>query len=51
MPVTSDPLNLVIRFLKEESAAPLIEYALIGSLIAVVAGLFVMALNKNRWLH
>lgn len=51
MPVTSDPLNLVIRFLKEESAAPLIEYALIGSLIAVVAGLFVMAFNKNYWLH
>lgn len=40
-------MNSIIGFLNEESAAPLIEYALIGSLIAVVAGLFVMALNRN----
>ena len=47
MPTTFDPLTLVIEFLKEESAAPLIEYALIGSLIAVVTGLFFMVLNKT----
>ena len=48
MPTTSDPLTLVIEFLKEESAAPLIEYAFIGSLIAVVSGLFFMVLNKTN---
>lgn len=30
----------LIEFLKEESGAPLIEYVLIASLIAVVFGLF-----------
>ena len=44
---TFNPLNLVIEFLKDESAAPLIEYALIASLIAVVGGLFFMVLNKT----
>ncbi len=46
MPKTPDPLNLVVEFLKEESGAPFIEYVLIASLIAVVGGLFYIALNK-----
>ena len=38
---------ILLKFLKEESGAPLIEYVLIGSLITVVSWLFIMALNKN----
>ena len=34
-------------FMKEESGAPLIEYVLIGSLVAAVLGLFLLALNKD----
>ena len=34
-------------FMKEESGAPLIECVLIGSLVAAVLGLFLLALNKN----
>ena len=37
----------LIKFLKDESGAPLIEYALIASLIVVVCGLFLLALNKD----
>ena len=48
MSMTYDPLNLVIEFLKEESGAPFIEYALIGSLIAVVGGLFFLVFNKTN---
>ena len=39
--------HALFEFLKEEAGAPLIEYALIASLIAVVCGLFLMALNKS----
>ena len=36
-----------VSFLMDESGAPLIEYALIASLIAVVCGLFLLALIKD----
>ena len=36
-----------INFFMDESGAPLIEYALIASLIAVVCGLFLLALIKD----
>ena len=39
--------HTVMNFLKEESGAPLIEYALIGSIIAVVCGLVLLALGKD----
>ena len=39
--------HILIEFLKEESGSSLIERILIASLIAVVCGLFFMALNKN----
>ena len=39
--------HILINFLKEESGAPLIEYALIDSLIAVVCGLFLLAIGKG----
>ena len=45
--MTSSPWNLIIKFLKEDSGAPLIECALIVSLIAVVGGLFYMVVMKN----
>lgn len=45
---TNAQFYMFMEFLKEEAGAPLIEYALIGSLIAVVAGLFLMALTKNN---
>ena len=44
----NEQFYMLVEFLKEEAGAPLIEYALIGSLIAVVAGLFLMALSKNN---
>ena len=47
MRLTNEQYYVLIDFLKEEAGAPLIEYALIGSLIAVVAGLFLMAVNKR----
>lgn len=37
----------LMKFLKNESGASLIEYTLIASLIAVVCGLFFLALNKD----
>lgn len=42
-----DVLHTVIRFLKEESGAPLIECIFVGSLIAVVFGLFLLTLKKD----
>ena len=48
MPATHDPLSLITEFLREESGGPFIEYVLIGSLIAVVGGLFFMVLNKTN---
>lgn len=39
--------HTLIIFLKDESGAPLIEYALIASLIAVVGGLFLLAIVKD----
>lgn len=47
MRLPEDVLHTIINFLKEESGAPLIEYVLIGSLIAAVAGLFLIALSKD----
>ena len=47
MRLTNEQYYVLIDFLMEEAGAPLIEYALIGSLIAVVAGLFLMAVNKR----
>jgi len=41
-------LHANVNFLKEESGASLIECALIGSLIAAVAGLFLLVLNKDK---
>lgn len=40
-------LHTSSAFMKEESGAPLIEYVLIGSLVAAVLGLFLLALNKD----
>ena len=37
-----------VNFLKEESGASFIECALVGSLIAAVAGLFLLVLNKHK---
>lgn len=48
MPMTFNPWNLLIKFLKEDSGAPLIECVLIISLIGVVGGLFFIAVNKNN---
>ena len=39
--------HTLIIFLNDESGAPLIEYALIASLIAVVGGLFLLAIVKD----
>ena len=47
MQLTDYVSHALVEFLKEESGAPLIEYALIASLIAVVCGLFLIALNKS----
>lgn len=46
MRLPDDVLHGVINFLEEESGAPFIEYVLIGSLIAVVFGLFLLAYSK-----
>ena len=43
----ADYVRTLIIFLKEESGAPLIEYALIASLVAVVCGLFLLAMIKD----
>ena len=40
-------LNTFVDFLKEESGALPMEYVLIGSIIAVVFSLFVLALYKD----
>ena len=47
MGLTNRPVYILMEFLREEAGAPFIEYALIGSLVALVLGLFLMALNKN----
>lgn len=47
MGLPNDVLQTIINFLKEESGAPLVEYVLIGSLIGVVSGLFLLAFIKN----
>ena len=47
MRLPGDVLHTIINFLKEESGAPLMEYVLIGSLIVVVSGLFLLALIKD----
>ena len=47
MPTTFDSYSLLIKFLKEDSGAPLIECVLIVSLIAVVSGLFYMVVVKS----
>ena len=46
MELPDDVLHTIINFLKEESGAPLMEYVLIGSLIVVVSGLFLLAFSK-----
>ena len=46
--LSDERLNIFIEFLMEESGAPLIEYALIASLVAVVSGLMLLAFNKNN---
>ena len=46
MELPGDVLHTIINFLKEESGAPLMEYVLIGSLIVVVSGLFLLAFSK-----
>ncbi len=48
MRLPDDVLHTVINFLKDESGAPLIEYVLIGSLITVVFGLFLLAFSKDK---
>ena len=47
MRLPDDVLRTIIKFLKEESGAPHIEYILTGSLIAVVFGLFLLVINKD----
>lgn len=46
MGLPDDVLHTIINFLKEESGASLMEYVLIGSLIVVVSGLFLLAFSK-----
>ena len=47
MGLTNRPVYILMEFLREEAGAPFIEYALIASLVALVLGLFLMALNKK----
>ena len=46
MRLPDDVLHTMVNFLKDESGAPFIEYVLIGSLIAAVSGLFLIAFGK-----
>jgi Flp pilus assembly pilin Flp len=46
MGLPDDVLHAIVNFLKEESGAPLMEYVLIGFLIVVVSGLFLLAFIK-----
>ena len=47
MRLPDDVLHTIVKFLKEESGAPYIEYILTGSLIAVVFGLFLLVISKD----